>query len=183
MYVCVCDHHLWLLSMDQPGEVANLARGQLLNRNHGFFPVPVRAWEFGLARRVRPSRPASACSFSKLGLDLVLTREIPTAFRHGVHLFIPSTAIGSVPSSSGHHAILRTDGVHCRESASAGPVVLKVVPVTSASFPGTWSNFCAPLFSHTKYWYSRHARYRTYRRRLLWYIPLRTSEVLNSFLK
>ena len=29
-------------SMDQPGEVANLVRGQL-NREKGFFPVPVRA--------------------------------------------------------------------------------------------------------------------------------------------
>ena len=27
--------------------------------------------------------------------------------------------------------LLRTDGVHCRESAGTGPVVLKVVPVTS----------------------------------------------------
>ena len=28
----------------------------------------------------------------------------------------------------------RTDGVHCRESAGTGPVVLKVVPVTGAVF-------------------------------------------------
>ena len=30
-------------------------------------------------------------------------------------------------------ARLRTNGVHCRESASTGPVVLKVVPVTGAA--------------------------------------------------
>ena len=48
-------------SMDQPGEVANPAPGQL-NRENEYFPVPVRAWEFGLARRFRESRPASACS-------------------------------------------------------------------------------------------------------------------------
>ena len=47
--------------MDQPGKIANPARGQL-NRENEYFPVPVRAWEFGLARRVQPSRPASACS-------------------------------------------------------------------------------------------------------------------------
>ena len=29
---------------------------------------------------------------------------------------------------------LRTDGVHCRESAGTGPVVLKIVPVTGAAF-------------------------------------------------
>ena len=31
---------------------------------------------------------------------------------------------------------LRTDGVHCRESAGTGPVVLKVVPVTGSPFAG-----------------------------------------------
>ena len=31
---------------------------------------------------------------------------------------------------------LRTDGVHRRESAGTGPVVLKVVPVTGAAFSG-----------------------------------------------
>ena len=39
----------------------------------------------------------------------------------------PPYAIGSVPSLS-DHAILRTDGVHYRESAGTGPVNLKVVP-------------------------------------------------------
>ena len=48
-------------SEDEPGKVANPARGQL-NTENDFFPIPVRAREFGLARRVRQSRPASACS-------------------------------------------------------------------------------------------------------------------------
>ena len=48
-------------SKDQPGKVANPARGQL-NRENKYFPLPVRALEFGLARRVRQSHPASACS-------------------------------------------------------------------------------------------------------------------------
>ena len=86
--------------MDQPGKVANPDRGQL-NRENEYFPVPVRSSDFGLAR-VRPSCPASACSFSALRLDLVLTHGIPPAFRGGAHLFIPSTAIGSLPGSSGH---------------------------------------------------------------------------------
>ena len=34
-------------SMDQPGKVADPARGQL-NRENKYFPVPVRAREFGL---------------------------------------------------------------------------------------------------------------------------------------
>ena len=43
---------------------------------------------------------------------------------------------------------MRTDGVHCRESVGTGPVVLKIVRVTSASFPGiTMDQFlCAGLF-------------------------------------
>ena len=71
--------------MDQPGKVANPAHGQL-NRENEYPPVPVRAGEFGLARRVQPSRPASAFSFSILKLNLVLTYGIPPEFRGGVHL-------------------------------------------------------------------------------------------------
>ena len=74
--------------MGQPGSKgANPARGEL-NRENDFFLVPVRAWEeIILARRVRPSRPASACSFSTLRLNLVLTHGIPPDFRDdGVHM-------------------------------------------------------------------------------------------------
>ena len=73
--------------MDQPGKVANPARGQL-NRENKYSPVPVRASEFRLARRVQSSRPASACPFSILRLKLVLTHGIPPNFYGGVHLFI-----------------------------------------------------------------------------------------------
>ena len=45
---------------DQPGEVTNPARGQI-DRENDCFPDLVRALEFGLARRVWQSRPASAC--------------------------------------------------------------------------------------------------------------------------
>ena len=42
---------------------------------------------FGLARRVQPSRPAPACSFSILRLNRMLTHGMPPDFRAGVHLF------------------------------------------------------------------------------------------------
>ena len=45
-------------SKDQSGIVANPARQ--LNMEDEFFPVHVRAGEFGLARRVRQSRPQPA---------------------------------------------------------------------------------------------------------------------------
>ena len=66
--------------MDQPGKAANSARGQLNGENE-YSLVPVRAGEFGFARRVQPSRPASACSFSILRLNLVLTHGILPNFR------------------------------------------------------------------------------------------------------
>ena len=53
--------HTYSKGEDQPGKVVTPARGQL-NRENDFFPVPVRAREFALARRVRQSRSASACS-------------------------------------------------------------------------------------------------------------------------
>ena len=66
-------------SMDQPGKVANPARGQL-NRENEYFPVRVRAWEFGLARRVRSSRPASACSSPYSGrIWCLLTGFLPSS--------------------------------------------------------------------------------------------------------
>ena len=59
--------HTCSKGMDQLGKVANPpARGQL-NRESIYFPVRVRAREIGLARRVRQSRPASACSSPYLG--------------------------------------------------------------------------------------------------------------------
>ena len=58
---------------EQPGKVANPACGQL-NREKEFFPVLVRAWEFGL--------------ISILRLNLVLTYGIFPEFRGGVFLFI-----------------------------------------------------------------------------------------------
>ena len=86
----------------------------------------------------------------------MLTRGISPVSRDGVHLFIPSTAIGSVPSLS-QVAQLRADGVHCRESSGTRPVVLKVVPVTGAAFSGFTKDqivmrisFITP-FKH--YWY------------------------------
>ena len=78
--------HTYSKSTDQPSKVANSTRGHL-NRKNEYFPVRVRAWEFGLARRVRQSRPASACSSPySVRLNLVLTYGIPPEFRGMVHL-------------------------------------------------------------------------------------------------
>ena len=84
--------------MDQPGEVANPVRGQLKKEKkyqvfHCRPRSSLRIWS--CERRVRPSLPASACSFYTLKPNLVLTRRISPDFRGGVHLLIPPTALGS----------------------------------------------------------------------------------------
>ena len=110
------------------------------------FSVPVRAQEYGLARRIWPSRPASACSISKLRLNLVLT--------HGVHLFIPPYAIGLVPSLSGQANAyrwcplprVRRHRTRNSQVSSSNGCCLRRSP---------WTIWCAPLVSHTHfhYWY------------------------------
>ena len=60
------------------------------------FLVPVHAWKFGFARQVWPSRPVSACSFSIITLNLVLTQGIPPNVRSGVHIYLRPYTIGSV---------------------------------------------------------------------------------------
>ena len=47
---------------------------------------------------------------------------------------------------------LRTDGIHYRESAGTGPVVLKVVPVTGDVILQVAMDRLM-FFSHTHYWY------------------------------
>ena len=62
--------------MDQPGKVANPARGQL-NRENILYPVPVLVREYILARQLQPTHPASDCSLSSLRLILVFAHWIP----------------------------------------------------------------------------------------------------------
>ena len=129
--------------MDQPGKVANPARGQL-NRENEYSPVPVLAWEFGLARRVQPSRPASACSSPYSGWIWCLLTGL-----------LPSSAAASIwnrHTPSGQSRVyrvtqLRTDGVHCRESDGTGPVNLKVVSNGCCLGRSPWTNYYySPLF-------------------------------------
>ena len=154
-------------SRDQTGKVANSARGQL-NRENEYFPVPVLAGEYSLARRVRPSSPTSGCLFSTLRLNLVLTHGIPPDFRGGVHVFIQPLAIGSVPSLSGLAIayIWRSPPRVRRQRASS----LMVVPVTGAAFAGHHVPINIPIFSHTHYTIiSMKRACSKYRRRLYGY--------------
>ena len=71
--------------MDQPGKVANPARGQL-NRENNIFPrarACLKIWSREMGSAV-PSRVSLLISI--LRLNLVLTYRIPPEFRGGVHL-------------------------------------------------------------------------------------------------
>ena len=86
--------------MNQPVKVENPAHGQLSRENEYF---PVRAREFGLARRVRQSSPASACSFHTQAESGAYLRDSSPARRRRPFSYLkPPDAIGSVPSLSGH---------------------------------------------------------------------------------
>ena len=78
-----------------------------------------------------PRQPAHLHTQAESG-----TYGIPPEFRGGVHLFILNRHTPSGQSRVNRVTQLRTDGVHYRESASTGPVNLKVVPVTSAALGG-----------------------------------------------
>ena len=140
-------------SMNQQGKVANPARGQL-NREDVFFPLSPFAPEnlVSLARRLWSSRPASVRPFSTVSLNhqssiinlVLITRVISPAFRHSAHLFIPSTAIGSVPSLPGHATAYRW------RSLPRGRRRWASSPQDSFRFHPMDQFLCASLFPHPR---------------------------------
>ena len=147
--------YLYIVSRDQLGKVANPARGQLNRKNE--YPMSPLAPENFISRngfdRPAPRQPAH-CPHSTLRLELVLTHGISPDFRGDVHVFIHYRHMSSGQSRVYRVTQLRTDGVHSRESAGTGPVVLKAVPVMGTVFAviTIWTNLCAPVFSHTTHY-------------------------------
>ena len=151
-YGCVCMRsHTFSMSMDQPGNVTNPARGQLKRENE-YFPVRVRAWEFGLVRRVRQSRPASACSSSYSGwIWCLLTGFLPISVPAFIYLLKPPYAIGSVTSLSGHAFAYRWRSlprVRRRGTSKPQGSSERVLP-----WQVTIDQLIFASLSHTHYWY------------------------------
>ena len=117
------------------------------------FRLRLKIWYISRDGFGRP--PASARSFSTLGLNLVFTCGIPPAFRDGIHSFIYIFNRPRVKSRVYLVTQLRIDGIHCRESAGTEPVNLKVVPNECGLGRSPWTIFFVLLsFSHTHhYWY------------------------------
>ena len=131
--------HTYSKSKDQSCKVANPTRGQLKKENE-YFPVSVRVlriWsrETGLAV---PSRVRLLIPYSG-GIWCSLTGFLPISTAASIYLFKPPYAIGSVPSLL-RYAQLRTDGVHCRESAGTEPVSPWVVPNMCCHCRSPWTN-------------------------------------------
>ena len=92
------------------------------------FPCPrscLRIWSRETGSATIPSRVSLLISI--LRLNLMLTCEIfPSSATVSIYLKYRHTPSGQ--SRVYRVTQLRTDGVHCRESAGTGPVNLKVVP-------------------------------------------------------
>ena len=129
----------WQITMDQLIFVS-------LSHTHywyevGMLKVPA-VW--GLVDQIRPvpRQPARLHTQAESGASY----GIPPEFRGGVHLFILNRHTPSGQSRVYRVTQLRTDGVHCRESAGTGPVNLKVVPNECCLGRSPWTNQYAPLF-------------------------------------
>ena len=104
------------------------------------FPCPrsrLRIWSCETGSEV-PSLVSLLISI--LRLNLAFTYGIPTEFRGGVHLFILNRHTPSGQSRVYRVTQLRTDGVHCLESAGTEPVNLKVVPNEYSLCRSPWTN-------------------------------------------
>ena len=90
-------------------------------------------------RQIWPSRLVSACSFSTVRLNLVLTHGIAPGVHGGVHIFSPHT-IGSVQGLSGRAIAYRYRSLP-RVRWHRARIVLNVVRVTGAAFASPWTNY------------------------------------------
>ena len=125
--------HTYSKSTDQPGKVANPARGQLNSRENEYFPsafVPENlVSRDGVFSSPVPRQPAHLhITQAESGAYLRDSSRVP--LRRSFIYFKPPYAIGSVRSLSGHNGI-----------AGTGPVSLKVVP-NEECCPGRspWTN-------------------------------------------
>ena len=147
MYVCmvITYSRVWINRVRLPILLVVSWTGKM-----NIAPVPVRAWEFGLARRVQPSRPASACSSPYSGwIWCLLTGFLPSSA--AASIMKPPYAIGSVPSLSGHVIAYRWRSLpRVRRHRASKPQGSseRVLP-----WQITMDQLIFASLSHTHYWY------------------------------
>ena len=124
--------------MDQPGKVANPARGQLNRENK--IPLSPCVPENLVSRdgfsRPVPRQSAHLHTQAESGAYLRDSSRVPRR-----RPFIYSNRQTPSGQSRVYRVTqLRTDGVHCRESAGTRPVNLKVVPNECCLGRSPWTN-------------------------------------------
>ena len=126
----------------------------IMIRGNEYSPIPVRAWEFGLARRVHSAVP------SRVSLFILHTQAEPGAYlrdssrvpRRRPFIYIkPPFSIGSVPSLSGHAIAYRWRSLpRVRRHMASKPQgsFERVLP-----WQVTMDQLICASLSHTHYWY------------------------------
>ena len=135
-------------SKDQPGKVANPARGQLNKKMNislsPFVPGNLVSRD-GFGSPV-PRQPAHLHTQAQSGAYL----RYSSRFLRRRPFICLNCHTPAGQSRVDRVTPLRSYGVHCRESAGTGPVVLKVIPVTGAAILQVTMDhlMCASLFPH-----------------------------------
>ena len=144
----LCGHHIEQ-SMDHPGKVANSCswsaeQGKMNTPLSPFAPENLVSRD-GFSRPV-PRQPAHPHTQAESG---AYSRDSSRFPRRRPFIYL------NRHTPLGHCQVyrvtqLRTNGVHCQESAGTGPVVLKVAPVTGAAIlqVAMDQSICASLFPH-----------------------------------
>ena len=148
MYVCMYGHHI-KQSMDQPGKVANPARGQLNRENN--IPLSPCVPENLVSRdgfsRPVPRQPAHLLTQAESGASLRDSSRVPRRRP----FMKPPYAVGSVPSLSGHAIAYRWRSLpRARRHRASKPQGSseRVLP-----WQITMDQLIFASLSHTHYWY------------------------------
>ena len=148
MYACMYGH-AYGKGMDQPGKVANPARGQL-NRENEYFPLAPEnlVSRDGFGSPV-PRQPAHLHTQAESG---VYSRDSSRVPRRRPFIYLkPSYAIGLVPSLSGHAIAYRWRSLpRVRRHGASKPQGSseRVLP-----WQVTMDQLICASLSHTHYWY------------------------------
>ena len=143
--------HSYSKSMNQPGKVANSARGQL-SRENEYFSLRVRARELasrdGFGNSV-PRQPAHLHTQAESGAYLRDSSRVPR--RRPFIYFKPPYAVGSVSSLSGHAIAYRWRSLpRVRRNGASKPQGSseRVLP-----WQVTVDQLIFASLTHTHYWY------------------------------
>ena len=126
--------------MDEPGQVANPARGGLNREKRIICLCPRLRLRMMWSRETDLAAPSRVVSLLVLHIEVeiwcLLAEFLPLSAKSCIYLYRQPPSgqfrvyISKIPQ------IMAIDGLQCQESAGTGPVVLKVVRATGRAFSG-----------------------------------------------